>query len=60
MYKPIKSHLQQASEHLTKLRFEACIDQIDFAFAERDDHQKAYHIGIRAAQISENSTKLLK
>ena len=55
----IKEQLQQASQHLSNLRLDACLDQIDQILAEANDHQKPYNIGIRAAQISDDKTKLL-
>lgn len=55
----IKEQLQQASQHLTNLRLDACLDQIEQILAETNDHQKPYYIGIRAAQISDDKTKLL-
>ena len=55
----IKEQLHQASQHLSNLRLDACLDQIEQILAEANDHQKPYYIGIRAAQISDDKTKLL-
>ena len=55
----IYNHLEQACQHLSRLKLDDCLKEIEIYLTETEHKQKAYTIGIRAAQISEDSIKLL-
>ena len=59
MNESIKNQLHEASQHLANLRLDECIDQVELILDKTKEHQKPYYIGVRAAQINEDSTKLL-
>lgn len=55
----IYNHLEQACQYLSRLKLDDCLKEIETYLTEIEHKQKAYTIGIRAAQISEDSIKLL-
>ena len=55
----IYNHIEQACQYLSKGKLDDCLKEIEIYLAEIEHKQKAYTIGIRAAQISEDSIKLL-
>ena len=59
MNESIKNQLHEASQHLANLRLDECIDQVELILDKTKEHQKPYYVGVRAAQINEDSTKLL-
>ena len=56
----IYNHIEQACQYLSKGKLDDCLKEIEIYLAEIEHKQKAYTIGIRAAQMSEDSIKLLR
>ena len=58
-----RQHLQSPWKSLSILieahKLDNCLNEIEISLAETEHKQKAYTVGIRAAQISEDSIKIL-
>jgi len=59
MNESIRNQLHEAGQHLANLRLDECIDKIELILDKAKEHQKPYYVGVRAAQINEDSIKLL-